>query len=238
MKINTGYLKWKASIYFIFFILVIVLARITFERNKIWNNEFSLWYETVKAVPASATTHFNLANEYSRMNLLDKAIEEYNITLKLDSLSAYEVLNNLGNVYVKKGLIEEAIKIYKEAISISPNRATVYHSLAVAYGKKRQYNEAIEAGLKALRYNPFLDDARYNLALSYTYAGFIDEAITEFGRYLVVNPYNPVIYVNIGYLYYKKGNHQKAKEYWTNALRVSKDYQPAKGALGLLRSPN
>lgn len=106
-----------------------------------------------------------------------------------------------------------------------------YNGLAVAYSKKGQYKEAIEADLMALKINPYLDEARYDLALSYSKIGLIDEAIKTYGEYLSTNFDNIDAHVDVGHLYYKRGDCQKAREHWLKALKISKDYKPAKDAL-------
>ena len=228
------FLNWRYSVGLIFFLIIIWFGRVTFERNKVWKNDFTLWYETIKATPNSARAHLNLANVYYQANLLDKAIEENSVALKLHPQSYY-VFNNVGNDYLKKGLIDEAMKAYKVAISISPEKALAYSNLATAYGKKGMYRESIEASLTALKNNPYQDDARYNLALSYANAGFTDKAIEAYEEYLKVQPDFSGVQVDLGYLYYKKGDLEKAKQHWLKALRLSPNLPEAKDALKLLK---
>ncbi|MFH1778478.1 MAG: tetratricopeptide repeat protein [Candidatus Omnitrophota bacterium] len=231
--IRMPHLNWKASVFFVFFLIIIASGRVTFERNRVWNNDFTLWYDTAKAVPNSPRAHLNLANAYYKMDFLDEAMEEVKIALKLCP-SYYEALDLLGHIYLKKGLVDEAIKIYKIATEMYSERATAYNSLAVVYGKKGQYKDSIEAALIALKKNPYFDDARYNLALSYRRAGLIDEAIKAYEEYLRLYPEYPGVHVDVGHLYYKKGEYRKAKAHWLKALKISKDYKPAKDALELI----
>lgn len=234
-QVKTQYLNWKVSIYLVFFLLVIALGRVTFERNKVWNNEFILWYETANAPPGKTPrAHLNLASAYISLNFLNEAIKEIKIALELYP-GYYEAYDMLGRIYLRKGFIDEAIKMYKIAVELHPEWPTVYSSLAVAYGKKGQYKESIEAALTAINKNPYLDNTRYNLALSYYNAGLFDEAISAYKNYFKVNPYFPRAYVDLGQLYYKKGDYQNAKLYWLKALEISKNYKPAKEALELLK---
>lgn len=234
-KPKTSFLNWRKSIVFIFILLIIALARVTFERNKVWENNFTLWYETANAQPENPTAHFLLGNVYAKANIFDKAIEEYNIVLKLNPMLFYDVFNSLGYIYNKKGLTDEAIKAYKISVSVPGRyRALVYNNLAGIYNRTGRYKEAIEAGISALKDNPYLNAAHYNLALSYTASGLIDKAIEEYEVYLKVNPEYYGAHVDLGHLYYKKGDFQKAKLHWQAALKIAKDYQPAKDALKLL----
>ena len=232
-NIKTHYLNWKKSLYVVFFLLIIALGRVTYERNKVWKNDFTLWHETVKASPNIQRSHVNLANAYYALNCLDEAIAEAKIALQLDP-SYYRAFYTLGHVYLKKGLADEAIDEFKRVIAKSPNNAQAYNCLVAAYGIKGQYKEAIEAGLTALKKNPYLDWTRYNLALIYTKIGLIDEAIDAYEEYLKINPDYFGVHLDVGHLYYEKGDYQKARLHWLIALKINKDYQPAKDALELL----
>jgi tetratricopeptide (TPR) repeat protein len=87
----------------------------------------------------------------------------------------------------------------------------------------------------ALKNNPYFDEARFNLAQSYARAGLIDEAINEYEKYLKIHPEYYGVHVDVGYLYYKKRDFPKAKSHWLKALKISKNYKPAKEALKLLK---
>jgi tetratricopeptide (TPR) repeat protein len=233
-NIKLNYLNWKISVSCVFILLIIALSRVTFERNKVWNNEFTLWNETAKAAPESPRSHCNLASAYYTLNFLKEAIAEIKIAVQLYP-NYYEAFDTLGHIYFKKGLPDEAIKAYKIAISISPERETAYDSLAVAYGKLGQYKEAINADIIALKHNPYLDAARYNLALSYSKLDLVNEAIKACEEYLKINPAHYAAHVELGYLYYKKGDNEQARLHWLAALKICKDYKPAIDALKLLR---
>ena len=234
-NIELHYLNWEKSVFCVFFLLIIALGRVTFERNKVWNNEFTLWYETAKAVPNSPRAHCNLASAYYTINFLKEGIAEIKKAVQLYPYY-YEAFDTLGHLYLKKGLTDEAIKAYKIAIGISPNRETAYNSLAVAYAKLGRYKEAIGVDITALKYNPYFDEARYNLALSYTKVGLFNEAIKTYEEYFKSNPDNCEAHVELGHLYHKKGDNNLARFHWVAALKISKDYKPAIDALSSLKA--
>lgn len=236
IKIKTSLLNWGKSIYIVLLLLIVCFARVTFERNKVWYNNFTLWYETSKASPESKRAHLNLSNEYFNANLLDKATEELNLALKMKTSPYldYYIINNAGNIYLKKGLVEEAIKAFKIAIGLNPEECMAYLNLSAAYGLKGLYKESIDLARLALKNNPYLDSAHQNLAESYKMTGLIDKAIKEYEEYLNLNPDNFQIHTEVGNLYYGKRDYQKAKLHWLAALKIAKDYKPAKEALKLL----
>lgn len=233
--VKTNLLNWKKSVVLLFLLLAVALGRLTYERNKIWNNEFFLWLETAKVSPNSPRAHLNLAAAYNILDKTDDAIREVGISLKIypGYAKAYETL---GRIFSKKGYTDEAIAMYKKAISISPNdTAGAYSGLVVSYGRKGLYKESIAAAIAALKINPYSDNTRYNLALSCSKAGLIEEAIKTYQEYLKSNPDSFQAHTELGRLYYKKNDYQKAKEHLSAALKISKDYLPAKNILKLLK---
>jgi len=235
-KIKTDILNWRKSIYVLFFLLIIALGRVTYERNKVWENEFTLWYDAVQKEPSCIKTHTNLARVYYDANLLDEAIKEIRIALNTRQTFNYDILNGLGCIYIKKKEWDQAILAFKLAIENSPDRELAYNGLATVYATQGKCKEAIELFNKALEKNPYFDWARYNLAACYHDCGYLDEAINTFQEYLKTNPDFYGAYVELGHVYYKKGDYNKAKEQWLKALKIKKDFQPAKDALKLLEN--
>ncbi|MDD5166474.1 MAG: tetratricopeptide repeat protein [Candidatus Omnitrophica bacterium] len=169
-RIDTHYLNWQKSVYLVFLLLVIALGRVTFERNKVWQNEFTLWYETAKASPESPRAHLNLASAYYAINFLDNAKKEIKAALEIYPVY-YEAIEMLGHIYLKENRLNDAIKMFKAAIRIYPDRATAYNGLGVAYARNNQYKEAIQVTLIALKNNPYFDEARHNLDAYYEKSG-------------------------------------------------------------------
>lgn len=236
--IKTRLLNYKKSIVFVFILLVLALGRVTYERNKVWENDFTLWYDTVMKSPNSPRAHYNLGRVYFNLNFLEEAIEQYDLALMNGFQSApsvkYGVLNAKGQIYLRKGLTGEAIESFKSAITILPHKELAYNNLANAYSENRQYKEAEEAALTALDKNPYLNDAYYTLAIIYRKSGMLDAAINSFKEYLKFRPDFPEVYLDIGYVYYEKGDFQEAGRFWLKALKIEDDFQPTKDALRLL----
>lgn len=81
-------------------IFVVIMGLYTTEiisRNNDWKNSFNLWSDTVKKAPDSPEAHSNLGLAYASQNLLDRAIEQYQIALRLkpDLYQARQRLNEI-----------------------------------------------------------------------------------------------------------------------------------------------
>lgn len=75
-------------------VLALVFAGLTVMRNQVFQNEISLWEDTVAKSPAKARAHNNLGYAYKLAGRKDEAIREFGVALKLDP-DYYKARNNL-----------------------------------------------------------------------------------------------------------------------------------------------
>jgi tetratricopeptide (TPR) repeat protein len=66
----------------------------------------------------------------------------------------------LGNIYLSKNSIRDAIKFFQESILHNKNDAQVFYNLAVAFTKNNDYSEAFSAIENCLRINPNFPSAK------------------------------------------------------------------------------
>ncbi|MBF0560344.1 MAG: tetratricopeptide repeat protein [Nitrospirae bacterium] len=97
----------------------VVLSVATYLRNDLWADDLKLWEDTVKKSPAKEQMHYNLGTIYRARNMLDKAIEQYLIAIKLKP--DYAEAFNLGLLYYKTGQMEKARKELITSLNIKPD---------------------------------------------------------------------------------------------------------------------
>lgn len=115
----------------IYICLLLVFSLLIFERNKIWNNGYTLWSDTIEKFPGSFGGHYNLGIQYENKGLLDQATDEFKIALELNPNSA-EAHFSLGNVYLKQNNIDAAIGEYKTALNLNPDFIEGHFNLGIA----------------------------------------------------------------------------------------------------------
>jgi tetratricopeptide (TPR) repeat protein len=71
-----------------------------------------------------------------------------------------EAYSNLGNILVVENRFDDAIEIYKKALTIRPNDAQVWYNLSVALDSKGDREEAIKACRNALSIKPDFPSAQ------------------------------------------------------------------------------
>jgi tetratricopeptide (TPR) repeat protein len=166
---------------------VVMLGGMTYGRNRVWQNEITLWEDVVMKSPEEFRPHLNLGSIYAEQNRFDEAISEIKTALQLrpDYSDAY---NSLGVAYSKQNLLDEAISAYKTAVQLRPDYADAYNNLGDAYAKQNRLDEAISAFKTALLFKPDYADAYSNLGVVYAKQSRFDEAISAFKTALQFRP--------------------------------------------------
>ena len=134
-------------------LLVIFYSILTFQRNKVWEDEFTLWSDAVRKSPYKARTYFNRGKAYQKKGNYNQAIADYNQAIQINSNYA-DAYNNRGNIYLDKGEFDQAISDYNKAIKLNSKFAKIiksnlgyslpYYNRAAAYYFKQEYDLAWE----------------------------------------------------------------------------------------------
>lgn len=106
-------------------IMVVIFGIATYQRNTIWKDGLTLWHDTVTKSPVKARPHNYLGISYKSKGFLDKAIEHYQISIRLAPTYS-EPYNNIGICYFEKGEIDQAILAFQKTISINYKNAEAH----------------------------------------------------------------------------------------------------------------
>ena len=116
------------------------------------------------------------------------------------SKSSY-VINNLAKAHLSANDIGNAIKLFKQSITVDPNNDDSYYSMAIAYKKLNNLNLAAQCYEKALEINPNNYNAGYNLIVVYKDLKMYKLAIKYANKCILMNPNSEEIYSLLSYLY-------------------------------------
>ena len=111
-----------------------------------------------------------------------KALEAYERCRKLDVRHVAARIN-LGRLLHEAGRLEDAQRVYREALRECEPDPTLYFNLGVLLEDSSRNDEAIAAYLQALTEDPDFADAHYNLARLYETLGKPQHAIRHLGEY-------------------------------------------------------
>jgi hypothetical protein len=161
----------------------------TFERNKVWADELSLYRDCAEKSPAKARPHNNLGTILLSRGRQQEAVDEFQtaLGLKPDYADAHY---NLGIAMVKQGSLTDAIYQFSETLRLRPRNVKALNNMAATLVLKERYPEAIDYLKRALLINPEDDDLHSNLGIIMRKQGDLVEARHHFYRALQINPAN------------------------------------------------
>ena len=167
--------------------ILLCFSFLTVKRNSEWKDNITLWSSAVKRFPDNAKAYNYLGMGYHEKNMLDKAIEAYKESIRLNPGDSY-ARNNLGVAYINGGFLDDAISAFMESMKLNPAQFNIYSNIGGAYFMKKSYDEAIRYFNESLRLNPFFMDAYSNMAITYFMKGMYYEAKRTYEKALELCP--------------------------------------------------
>jgi tetratricopeptide (TPR) repeat protein len=216
------YLLWNKHKYLAISILVIIIVSnswLTYERNKVWKDEFSLWNDNVSKTPNLPRALSNRGVVYATLGQWQKAISDYSKAIRINPryIDAY---SNRGAAYDKLGQWDKVIPDCSRAIEIDPNFSNAYLNRGVAYGNLKQWDKAIADYSKAIEINPKFTDTYNNRGAAFGHLGQWDKAITDYSYVIGVDPKYPNAYFNRGVAYGNLGQWDKSISDFSIAIEI------------------
>jgi lipoprotein NlpI len=186
--------------------ILFIVVCLTFQRCRVWEDNFSLWNDAINNFPHSALQgYMNRGLAYCEKKQYDKGIEDFSkaIALKPDYGSA---IANRAAAFEVIGAHDLAIEDFSRAIRLDPGNVNACNARGLAYENMGKHEPAIADFTRVLAL-----DARHPLAdnergIAYGSIGRYDLAIADFTRALELDPANLNACANRGILYATIGN--------------------------------
>lgn len=222
----------KAAV-IILLIVASVNAVLTYERNKVWKNEYTLWADCLQKSPNKERSNENFGFALYKMGKFKEALHYYNraISISPNYAGAY---NNRGTAYAGLGKYEAAIESYDLAIRLKPADPIYYFNKAMAYRDLGRYQKAIEILNQAIERKPNYIEAYNNKGAIYVAIGQFETAVATYNELVRLNPDNAAGYFNRAIAYARQGQHQRAIADYQQAIRLRPDAADAHINLGSL----
>lgn len=123
--------------------LIVGYSVMTYQRNRVWKDEFTLLSDTIKKSPYKARPYNDLGYAYHIKGELNLALSHYSKAIEIAPNLAGTYFNR-GLVYQLKGELNLALSDYNKAIEIKPNYAEAYYNRAVVYFSNQEYARSWE----------------------------------------------------------------------------------------------
>lgn len=132
---------------------------------------------------------------------------------------------NLGNVYLGRGMFDDAERKYKAALKINPDFTDALSDLGIVYSEVNRLDEAEAVLKRALALKPDSAPAHNNLAIVYVKKGLLEEAEAGFKTAIKIQPNLARVHNNLGGVYQKKGLLKAAEAEFETAYKINPDFE-------------
>uniref|UniRef100_A0A1I7YTP2 dolichyl-phosphate-mannose--protein mannosyltransferase n=1 Tax=Steinernema glaseri TaxID=37863 RepID=A0A1I7YTP2_9BILA len=229
------------------FVVLLLLAARSLDRNRDWNDEERLYRSAVEINPAKA--YSNLGNILSQKKRPSEAMEAYAKALEHRPGMA-DTHYNLGVLHMEQKNLAGAIGSYQRAIQLRPSFASAYLNLGICLWNAERVQEAEtvfrECGrvdgskLKNLRVvESAKTGCRYNLGRLLVGRGRVEEAVEAFQEAVRQMPEwyegHASLLNMLGEALLKKGRAEEAEKWYKKAMEASGTHVPAYLTLANLR---
>ncbi|HEY3054549.1 MAG TPA: tetratricopeptide repeat protein [Thermoanaerobaculia bacterium] len=160
-------------------------------------NALVIYRKIAELDPTSINVHVKLADLHSQIGQTGEALKEY---------------DRVGRMLLKRGMLDEAVQVFKKALKIDAKNVDLVESLVTALIEAKDYNNAVtivEHALEANRDHPRLLALWGKLLIA---KGDITSARSALEKGLRAAPHEPLIRDALADLYLKQNDANKALE--------------------------
>lgn len=187
--------------------------------------KLNLYRKAVSADPRFALAHVNIAQLLlgeGRYGEAMRALLGAETYLK-GSEAEPDILNLLGVSAMHLGMWEEAVKVWRRALSINPQHEETLCNLASAYAMRGMNEEAEKLYQRALRPGAEYPLACFSLGRMLAREGRYEEARALMDRYIGLRPGDPWAYYILGICLAGMGSEEEARFALAKAVQLDPD---------------
>jgi len=215
-------------------VLIALLGTATYLRNRVWQDEITLWSDVVAKNGNSSRAHNNLGIALAATGRLDDAVQHYTEAVRIDPNNA-PAHSNLGLVLRSQGRLQEAAAHFREVVRIVPTNAAARDTLGLTLAAAGQIEEAKQHFLEALRIDPTSAAAHNHLGLALAQEGRLDQAQWHFLEALRIDPTSATVHNSLGLTFAAEGRLEEAAQQYSTALDIQPEFAEAYNNLGEAR---
>ncbi|HEX9405717.1 MAG TPA: tetratricopeptide repeat protein, partial [Thermoanaerobaculia bacterium] len=160
-------------------------------------NALMIYKKIAELDPSAINVHVKLADLHSQAGQTAEALKEY---------------DRVGRMLLKRGMLDEAVQVFKKALKIDAKNVELVESLVTALIEARDFNNAqqiVETALESNKNNARLLAMWARILIA---KGDINSARGALERGLAADPNEPAIRETLAELYLKQNNLDKALE--------------------------
>ena len=204
---------FKITIISVLLLLSGMLAYMTYQRTFVWHDSESLLSDAIEKYPYRALLSYKwLGNYYLDQNQPDKALENYNVLVKLHAADA-KVYNNIGRIYTMKNDYAAANDAFQHSTELQPNQPPPSLPPALQQIGKSAAGAQTKLG-------PDMEAKIAKKGFEFVQSGKFDAAIDQYDVLIEINNTNPYYYFYRGVAFFSTNNMSKAITDWTMVMKL------------------
>ncbi|MGB0167507.1 MAG: tetratricopeptide repeat protein [Luteibaculum sp.] len=161
---------------------------------------------------------------YSRQKNHLKAIEFLTKALSnADETESEDIYFDLGLELEYSGKFEDALEIFKEILTKSPENDAVGYELLYCYSELDKCEEAVSFFNEFVDNNPYSFLGWYNLGISYSKINLFEKAALAFDYCTLIEPEVSLPYYQKAFMYLESGDYRKALETYQDCMETDEN---------------
>jgi len=185
--------------------------------------------------PDEFAIHNNLGNAYNHLGDRTRAIQEWEIALRL-SPRAVPPRVNLALAFERMGQIDRALTYLREAAELDPNDPGVRYNLGAVYFRLGELEKAEAELRRASQLNPKLHGVVAKLAMIHELQGKFPQSAKEYRQAIREHPEDATLHYRLGRLLVgARGNREEVVRELEEYLELAPSGPKAKEVRGLVQ---
>jgi protein O-mannosyl-transferase len=185
------YLIGKHNITYMALILIAMIvfySVLTYQRNKVWRDDLTLWDDTVGKSPHKARPYLNRGMNYYEQGEYTKAMTDFNKAIENNPKDANAYYDR-GLIYDYQGKFIKALSDYNKSIELEPyDNPTVYENRSVLYINLGTYTKSIFDLNKAIELQPNNAGLYIKRAYIYYKQDEFTQALSDLNKAIEIDP--------------------------------------------------
>ncbi len=222
-------LLWEKQKYLAISIFIIIIGSysyLTYERNKIWENDLTLWNDVVGKTENYARPFAIRGFAYGALGQWDNAIADYSRAIGINPTYT-DAYSNRGVSYGKLGELDKAISDYSMVIRIDPRFADAYINRGVTYCNRGKWEKAISDLSKAIELKPASTEAYANRGIAWCSLGLWDKGLADYSSAIAIDPKYTDAWFNRGNTYARLGQWENAISDYSRVIEIEPNLNEA-----------
>lgn len=180
--------------------------------------------------PGFAPAYILLGDLFRKKKQYTKAFSAYHQAISLQK-KLPTVWMKVASLHKQLGADSQAIDAYQKIVAIKPTEAEAYDNLAKLTFKNNQLVKAEEWARQAILLAPHKLIFRQTLAWIYQAQGKFQEALNLIKQFVGQEDNNAEVHYQLGLIYQKLEQQEKAKFFLRRAIRINPNYNDARQVL-------